>query len=128
MTTAWRRRQSRAAASPLILVYIFASLIAVGTALLMLPATQHGEGFTPFMDAFFTATSAVAVTGLVVQDTPTYWTNVGQIIVIALVYVGGLGFMTVATFMLILIGQRLSLTQRLLGQGEPGRQPSWRGW
>ena len=114
MTTAWRRRQSRASASPLILVYIFAGLIAVGTALLMLPATQHGEGFTPFMDAFFTATSAVAVTGLVVQDTPTYWTSVGQIIVIALVYVGGLGFMTVATFMLILIGQRLTLTQRLL--------------
>ena len=114
MTTAPRRRQSRASASPLILVYIFAGLIAVGTGLLMLPATNHGGGFTPFMDALFTATSAVAVTGLVVQDTPTYWTNVGQIIVIALVYVGGLGFMTIATFMLILIGQRLTLTQRLL--------------
>ncbi len=114
MTTASRRRQSRASASPLILVYIFAGLIAAGTVLLMLPATNHEEGFTPFMDAFFTATSAVAVTGLVVQDTPTYWTSVGQIIVIALVYVGGLGFMTVATFMLILIGQRLTLTQRLL--------------
>ena len=114
MTTARRRRQSRASASPLILVYIFAGLIAVGTVVLMLPATNHGGGFTPFMEALFTATSAVAVTGLVVHDTPTYWTTTGQIIVIALVYVGGLGFMTIATFMLILIGQRLTLTQRLL--------------
>ena len=91
MTTARRRRQSRASASPLILVYIFAGLIAIGTGLLMLPATHHDEGFTPFIDALFTATSAVAVTGLVVHDTPTYWTTTGQIIVIALVYVGGLG-------------------------------------
>ena len=109
-----RKRQSRASASPLILVYIFAGLIALGAGLLMLPAAHHGEGFTPFMDALFTATSAVAVTGLVTQDTPTYWTTTGQIIVISLVYVGGLGFMTLATFMLILIGQRLTLTQRLL--------------
>ena len=114
MRASRRKRQSRASASPLILVYIFASLIALGAGLLMLPFTHHGEGFTPFMDALFTATSAVAVTGLVTQDTPTYWTSAGQIIVIALVYVGGLGFMTVATFMLILIGQRLTLTQRLL--------------
>lgn len=114
MAAAGRKRQSRASASPLILVYIFAGLIAVGTGLLMLPVTNHGGGFTPFMDALFTATSAVAVTGLVVEDTPTYWTSVGQVIVIALVYVGGLGFMTIATFMLILIGQRLTLTQRLL--------------
>lgn len=114
MAAAGRKRQSRASASPLILVYIFAGLIAIGTVLLMLPAANQDEGFTPFMDALFTATSAVAVTGLVVQDTPTYWTSVGQVIVIALVYVGGLGFMTIATFMLILIGQRLTLTQRLL--------------
>ena len=113
-TVTSRRGQSRALGSPSVLVYAFAGLISVGTLLLLLPFTQHDSGFTPLVDALFTATSAVTVTGLVTQETATYWTRTGQVFILGLMFVGGLGFMTIATFMLILIGQRVSLTQRLL--------------
>ena len=89
-------------------------MITLGTLLLLLPTTHHGGGATPFMVAFFTATSAVTVTGLVVQDTSLYWTRFGQVIILGLMFVGGLGFMTIATFLLILIGQRVTLAQRVL--------------
>jgi trk system potassium uptake protein TrkH len=114
LTVGQRRVQSRAGTSPLIIIYIFAVLVAIGTALLLLPFTHHGGGFTPFMVALFTATSAVTVTGLVIENTTTYWTQGGQIILLGLMFVGGLGFMTLATFLIILLGQRVTLSQRLL--------------
>ena len=109
-----RRVQRRTLASPLILIYVFLALIAAGTVLLLLPFSHRGDGFTPFIDALFTATSAATVTGLVIQDTATYWTRTGQVFVMALIFGGGLGFMTMATFLLILIGQRVILAQRPL--------------
>ena len=109
-----RRVPGRALASPLLLIYAFAGLIAIGTLLLMLPYTRDNGGFTPFMEALFTATSAVTVTGLVIQDTASYWNRTGQTIILGLMFVGGLGFMTIGTFLLILIGQRVTLAQRLL--------------
>lgn len=109
-----RKVQHRALASPMIVIYVFIGLIVGGTVLLSMPFTHHGGGFTPFMDAFFTATSAVTVTGLVVQDTAHYWTLGGQIVIAGLIFVGGLGFMSLATFALIAIGQRVTLPQRLL--------------
>ena len=114
LTVTTRKVSSRALASPLILIYAFAGLIAIGTILLLLPFAHHGNGTTPFMTAFFTATSAVTVTGLVIQDTAVYWTRTGQVFILGLMFVGGLGFMTIATFLLILIGQRVTLAQRLL--------------
>ena len=114
LTVTDRGVPSRALSSPLIIAYIFAGLITVGTLLLLLPFTQHDDGFTPFMNAFFTATSAVTVTGLIVEDTATYWTRTGQVFILAMMFVGGLGFMTLATFLLILLGQRVTLAQRLL--------------
>ena len=114
LTVTTRKVSSRALATPLILVYAFVGLISLGTVLLLLPVAHQGRGFTPFTVAFFTATSAVTVTGLVVQDTATYWTRVGQIFILALMFVGGLGFMTIATFLLVLVGQRVTLAQRLL--------------
>jgi trk system potassium uptake protein TrkH len=66
------------------------------------------------MTAFFTATSAVTVTGLVVQDTAEYWTRTGQVIILGLMFVGGLGFMTIATFLLIMFGQHLTLPRQQL--------------
>ncbi len=147
VTLPTRKVQSRFLASPLILLYTFASLVALGTALLLLPFTHHdmtvvdsvtdpareislsdarkiesdatlgasiGGGFTPFVDALFTATSAATVTGLVTKDTGRYWTRAGQAIILVMMFVGGLSFMTMATFLLILIGQRLTLAQRLL--------------
>ena len=109
-----RRVPARALASPMLLIYAFAGLIAVGTLLLMLPFTQHSGQITPFMEALFTATSAVTVTGLVIQDTASYWNRTGQTIILGLMFIGGLGFMTIGTFLLILIGQRVTLAQRLL--------------
>ena len=100
--------------SPYMLMGGFAILIFVGTLLLLLPFTNTQGGMTPFIDALFTATSAVTVTGLIVVDTPTYWSFSGQLIIMLLIFTGGLGIMTSATFLLILIGQRITLANRLL--------------
>ena len=99
---------------PLILIYAFVALIGLGTLLLLLPFSHHGDGFAPFVDALFTATSAATVTGLVTQDTGTYWTVPGQAVIIALMFMGGLGIMTIASTLFVLAGQRISLTQRLV--------------
>ena len=109
-----RKVQNRAFASPMIVIYVFVGLIIGGTLLLSLPFTHYGGGFTPFMDALFTATSAVTVTGLVVHETSAYWTLGGQLVLAGLIFVGGLGFMSLATFALVAIGQRVTLPQRML--------------
>ncbi|PLR82984.1 Trk family potassium uptake protein [Bacillus canaveralius] len=101
---------------PKILVLGFATVILIGACLLTLPiATVDGSGLT-FLNALFTATSATCVTGLVVVDTGTAFTKFGQIVILALIQVGGLGFMTFATFFFFLLGKRISLRERLLLQ------------
>ena len=114
VTVANRRMPSRLAASPLLIIYFFLAIIFVGTMLLLLPFANKEGGSAPFTVALFTATSAITVTGLVVEETALYWTRVGQAIIMGMIYIGGLGFMTIATFLLILIGQRVTLTHRLL--------------
>lgn len=100
--------------SSLILVYGFAALIAIGTGLLLLPiATRTGET-TRFIDALFTATSSVCVTGLVVVDTADHWSLFGQAVILVLIQLGGFGFMTSATIFLLTLGRRISLRERLL--------------
>ena len=96
----------------------FLLVIAVGTGLLMLPPARAGEGAAPFLTALFTATSAVCVTGLTVQDTPTYWSGLGQAIIMALFQVGGLGIMSGATLLGLLVARRLRLSTRLVAQAE----------
>ena len=123
VTVAHRRVQSRIFGSPLVLFYIFGALVAVGTGLLLPPFAHHGDGVTPFMDALFTSTSAVTVTGLIVQDTGTYWTLYGKAIILALMFVGGLGIMTFAAFLLVFFGRRVSLFQRLLMKESLGILP-----
>lgn len=99
-----------------IMVVGFAAVILLGALLLNLPiATQNGESIG-FLNALFTSTSAVCVTGLVVVDTATYWSNVGQVIIITLIQVGGLGFMTTATMFALLTKKRINLRERLLIQ------------
>ena len=92
----------------------FALLIAAGGGLLTLPIAQNGTGFTAFEAAFFTSVSAVTVTGHTVVDTSTYWSTFGQAVIFMLMMVGGLGFMVISTFILLLIGQRSTLQERLL--------------
>jgi trk system potassium uptake protein len=101
---------------PKVLVLGFAILILIGTCLLTLPiATVDGNGLS-FLNALFTATSASCVTGLVVVDTGSTFTKFGQLVILSLIQIGGLGFMTFATFFFFLLGKKISLKDRLLLQ------------
>ncbi len=88
-------------------------LILTGAVLLSLPIASKA-GRLPFLDALFTATSAVCVTGLVVVDTGTYFTMFGQTIILLLIQIGGLGIMSAATIVFILLGRRITLRERLV--------------
>ncbi|ROP30368.1 potassium uptake TrkH family protein [Couchioplanes caeruleus] len=96
----------------------FLGAIAVGTALMMLPAARAEPGHAPFVTALFTATSAVCVTGLSVVDTPTYWSGFGLALITVLSQIGGFGIMTLATLLSLLVSRRLRLRSRLLAQAE----------
>ena len=96
----------------------FLLTIVIGTLLLMLPLSRAGEGSAPLLTALFTATSAVCVTGLIVQDTPTYWSLFGQGVILLLFQVGGFGIMTGATLLGLLVTRKLKLSRRLIAQAE----------
>ncbi|MDZ3823697.1 MAG: potassium transporter TrkG, partial [Pseudoxanthomonas sp.] len=96
----------------------FLTAIAVGTVLLMLPAAREGAGAATFIEALFTATSAVCVTGLTVVDTATYWSRFGQVVILALFQLGGLGIMAGATLIGLLVSRRLGLSTHLLAKVE----------
>ncbi|MGJ7909623.1 TrkH family potassium uptake protein [Neobacillus sp. LXY-1] len=101
---------------PKILVIGFAVIIFIGALLLTLPvSTKDGQGLH-FLNALFTATSATCVTGLVVVDTGTTFTMFGQLVILFLIQIGGLGFMTFATLFAFLLGKRISLKERILLQ------------
>lgn len=89
-------------------------MILIGTALLLIPSASRQAGSVSFTDAFFTATSASCVTGLILHDTFTYWTTFGQIVIICLIQIGGLGFMTMATLFFTFMKKNMGLQQREL--------------
>lgn len=99
-----------------VLVIGFFLVILTGAILLTLPFATTASGRLDFLDALFTATSAVCVTGLVVANTGTAFTLFGQIVIILLIQVGGLGFMTMASLIFIMVGKRISLRERLVIQ------------
>lgn len=99
---------------PRVLALGFASLIIIGGMLLNLPyATQNGDSIG-FINALFTAASSVCVTGLVVVNTAEYWSLFGQIVIIILIQIGGLGVMTMATAGALVIGKKITLKERLI--------------
>ena len=99
-----------------VLVLGFAALILIGGTLLSLPiATENGQGLR-FLDGVFTATSAVCVTGLIIADTGDTFNLFGELVILSLIQIGGLGFMTVATFVTVLMGKRIGLKERLIIQ------------
>jgi len=99
-----------------VLVLGFAAIIFIGALLLSLPiATKSGRS-AGFLNALFTATSSVAVTGLVVVDTGTYWSLFGKMVILFLIQAGGLGFMTVATMIFLVLGRKINLRERLVIQ------------
>ena len=90
----------------------FFFIILAGSLILTLPiASQSGE-WTPFLDSMFTATSATCVTGLVVYDTFTHWNVFGQLVILLLIQIGGLGFITVGVGFSMALGRRIGLRQR----------------
>ena len=96
----------------------FLAAITLGTLLLLLPAARVGAEGADLLTALFTATSAVCVTGLIVVDTPTYWTPFGQAVILALIQIGGFGIMTGSTLLGVLISRRLGLRTRMIAQAE----------
>ena len=108
---------ARARLSPArFLAVSFGGFIAIGTLLLLLPAAVEPGQRISVVDAFFTAASAVCVTGLVVVDTPTVFSTLGELIVALLIQAGGLGYMTFSTMFAVLVGKRMSLHERVLLQ------------
>lgn len=96
----------------------FALTIAAGTALLSLPLATSDGPRASLEDALFTATSAVCVTGLVTVDTGSYWSTFGQVVIMLLIQVGGLGIMTLATLLALVLSKRLGLRASLIAQAE----------
>tara|TARA_B100000609_G_scaffold199563_1_gene204187 strand:+ start:4179 stop:5735 length:1557 start_codon:yes stop_codon:yes gene_type:complete len=100
-----------------LMVSSFGGIILLGTALLMMPAATKNIHQLPFIDALFTATSATCVTGLAIMNTPEDFTLFGQLIILGLIQVGGLGIMTLSSFIIWLMGRRLGiLGQHALGE------------
>ena len=99
-----------------IIILGFLCVILAGTLLLMLPAASREAGSAGFADALFTATSATCVTGLIVQDTISFWTPFGQAVILSLIQIGGLGVITVALSIAMLSGKKIGLIQRNIMQ------------
>ncbi|MCX3061993.1 TrkH family potassium uptake protein [Streptomyces beihaiensis] len=99
-------------------VMAFAAVIVVGTVLLSLPMASEGGASTRLVDALFTSTSAVCVTGLAVVDTGAHWSGFGEGVILALIQVGGFGIMTLASFLALLVSGRLRLRMQLTAAAE----------
>lgn len=99
-----------------ILVAGFLALILVATVLLMLPISSQSGQSTAFIDALFTSTSAVCVTGLVVVNTLEYWSLFGKIIILLCIQIGGLGFMSLVSMLFVFMGKKITLKSRLIMQ------------
>jgi len=96
----------------------FLIVTVVGSALLTIPFAKVGPGGATLDEAFFTAISAITVTGLVVVDTPTYWSGFGQAVILVLIQIGGFGVMVLASLIAIVVARRLSLQSRLNAAAE----------
>ena len=99
-----------------LIAFSFMAIILVGTFLLMLPISNTSGKWLPVIDALFTATSASCVTGLAVLDTGKDLTIFGQLVLITLIQIGGLGLMTITTLFAVGLGKRINISQRLLIQ------------
>ena len=98
------------------IAYGFMGIILAGTLLLMLPASSRTGEASSFLNCLFTATSASCVTGLVVYDTWSHWSLFGQLVILTLIQIGGLGFVTIGVFLSIVLRRRIGLKERGLMQ------------
>lgn len=97
---------------PQIILMGFLIMVLVGAFLLMMPFSSKDREFTPFIDALFTSVSAGCVTGLIVQDTQTSWSLFGQIVILTLIQIGGMGIITMTTFFMMFTGKKIDLRSR----------------
>ena len=107
-----KRTGSRAHHPAQLVVFALALVLVTGTILLMLPISARAQTPAPLIDAFFTAASAISVTGLTVVDTGVYWSPIGQVIILLLIQIGGLGIMTLATLFALMFFRRAGLRTR----------------
>ena len=103
------KSKSKTARPAAMIVLSFAIVIAIGSLLLMLPVSSKNGSFTNPVSAVFTATSATCVTGLSVVDTGTYWSIFGQIVILLMIQIGGLGFVTLVSFFNFLLRKKMEL-------------------
>ncbi len=99
-----------------LLVLGYLAVILIGTLLLIIPSASKITGSASFMDALFTTVSASCVTGLIVQDTFQHWSLFGQIVILCLIQIGGIGFMTIVYLLLRLGGRKIGLKERTFMQ------------
>ncbi|WP_420813927.1 potassium transporter TrkG, partial [Phytoactinopolyspora endophytica] len=93
-------------------------MVACGTAILMLPVATDGPDSATFLEALFTATSAVCIVGLIIVDTPDYWSTFGEVAIMGMFQVGGFGIMTMSSLLVVLISRRMNLRSRLTAAAE----------
>ena len=110
----WAHRPKRGLSPTQSIAVTFAAIILLGAVLLALPVASRDGISCGFRPALFTATSATCVTGLVLYDTWTQWSAFGQIVILCMIEIGGLGFMSAASFVILLLRRRVGLKQRLL--------------
>ena len=112
--TLWKRLRKMQLSTTQIIPLVFAGIILLGTVLLSLPAASRNGTSCGIFPALFTATSATCVTGLTLFDTYTQWSGFGQIVIISLIEVGGLGFMSMASLFIFLLRKKVGLKQRMV--------------
>ena len=112
--TLWMTRRPRNISATKVIAVMFALIILLGAGLLTLPAASRSGVSCGFRGALFTATSATCVTGLSLFDTFTQWSGFGQIVILCLIQIGGLGFMSAATLVVFALRRRIGLKQRLV--------------
>ena len=110
----WMKHRPRHIATTQMVALMFAAIILLGALLLTLPAASRDGVSCGLRPALFTATSATCVTGLVLYDTWSQWSSFGQVVILCLIQIGGLGFMSVATLLIFLLRRKVSLRQRLM--------------
>lgn len=110
----WVKKRPKNLSAMKIIAITFGVIILIGALLLTMPAASRNGISCGFRPALFTATSATCVTGLVLYDTWTQWSGFGQVVIISLIQIGGLGFMSAATMFVFLLRRRIGLKQRLV--------------
>lgn len=110
----WAKKPRKAMHPAKLIALVFAAIILLGAVLLMLPFSSRSGISCGFVPALFTATSATCVTGLSLFDTYTQWSGFGQIIILVLIQLGGLGFMSIASLLIFMLGRRVGLKERMV--------------